>query len=201
MIRIVAAVVFVSLFAGGANSQDLSIKEQITLKNVLAYHKNNLECDDRGSDMESSEFIRFKKVSEYESDTIVVLVSCSFHAYQVTWVAYSTGDGPNEEISLVSFPGTNDGKQWTASKFLMSPDWDPKTKTLSTTYKGRGAADCGSYDSFKWNGNSFYLNTANYQTCCWDEEDFEKRPECKKIKDDYPLDSEEWPLVYQYKPE
>ena len=201
MIRIVAAIVFVLLFAGGANSQDLSIKDQITLKTVLTYHKNNLECDGRGSDMESSEFIRFKKNSDYEEDTIIVLVSCSFHAYQVSWVAYSTGDGPDEEISVLSFPGTNDGKQWTASKFLMSPNWDTKTKILSTFYKGRGIADCGSYDSFKWNGYSFYLNTANYQVCCWDEEAFEKKSACKKIKDDYPLGTEDWPLVYQYKAE
>ena len=65
MIRIIAAFVFALIFAAGANSQDLSIKEQIILKNVLAYHKNNLECDGRGSDMESSEFIRFKKASEF----------------------------------------------------------------------------------------------------------------------------------------
>ncbi len=202
MIRIVAAIVFVLLFAGGANSQDLSIKDQITLKTVLTYHKNNLECDDRGSDMEASEFIRFKKISEYDSDSIIVLVSCSFHAYQVTWVAYLTGDEEgDEEISLVSFPGTIDGKQWTASKFLMTPDWNRENMTLSTFYKGRGAADCGNYETFKWNGYSFYLNTVNYQVCCWDEEAFEKNSACKKIKDDYPLDTEDWPLVYQYKAE
>lgn len=200
MNRVIAALVCALFFAAGAYSQDLSIKEQIVLKNVLAYHKNNLECDDRGSEMEDSEFIRFKKASEYETDTIVVLVSCSFHAYQVTWVAYSTGDGPDEDISLVSFPGTNDGVQWTASNYLMTPDWDRKNKILSTFYKGRGIADCGNYETFKWNGYSFYLNTANYQVCCWDEEAFEKIPECKKIKDDYPLGTEEWPLVYQYKP-
>ena len=84
MNRVIAALVCALFFAAGAYSQDLSIKEQIVLKNVLAYHKNNLECDDRGSEMEDSEFIRFKKASEYETDTIVVLVSCSFHAYQVT---------------------------------------------------------------------------------------------------------------------
>jgi hypothetical protein len=145
MIRIVAALVFALNFVIGANSQDLSIKEQIVLKNVLAYHKNNLECDDRGSDMESSEFIRFKKASEYHTDTIVVLVSCSFHAYQITWVAYSTGDGSDEEISILSFPSTNNGKQWTADKYLMSPNWDRENKILSTFYKGRGIADCGSY--------------------------------------------------------
>ena len=82
----------------------------------------------------------------------------------------------------------------------MTPDWDRKNKILSTFYKGRGIADCGNYETFKWNGYSFYLNTANYQVCCWDEEAFEKIPECKKIKDDYPLGTEEWPLVYQYKP-
>lgn len=118
----------------------------------------------------------------------------------MTWVAYSTGDGPDEDISLASFPGTNDGVQWTASNYLMTPDWDRKNKILSTFYKGRGIADCGNYETFKWNGYSFYLNTANYQVCCWDEEAFEKIPECKKIKDDYPLGTEEWPLVYQYKP-
>ena len=142
-----------------------------------------------------------KKPVNFETDTIVVLVSCSFHAYQVSWVAYSTGDGPDEEISILSFAGTNDGKQWTASKFLMTPDWDRESNTLSSFYKGRGIADCGNYETFKWNGYSFYLNSANYQVCCWDEEAFEKIPECKKIKDVYPIPEDEWPLVYQYRVE
>lgn len=203
MIKIFAALIFTLICVASAFSQDISINDQRVLKNVLAYHKNNLECDDRGSDMESSEFIRFDKKSEYESDTVIVLVSCSFHAYQVTWVAYSISDdsGNDAEISIVSFPNTNDGKQWTASKFLMSPDWDRESKILSTFYKGRGIADCGSYETFKWNGNSFYLNTANYQVCCWDEESFEKRSECKKIKDDYPIPEDEWPQVYKYQSE
>lgn len=61
MNRVIAALVCALFFAAGAHSQDLSIKEQIVLKNVLAYHKNNLECDDRGSEMEGSEFIRLKR--------------------------------------------------------------------------------------------------------------------------------------------
>ena len=201
MIKIIAAFVFAFIFVGGANSQDLSLREQIILKNVLAHHKNNLECDGRGSDKESSLFIRFKKNSDFETDTIVIPVSCSFHAYQVSWVAYSTpDDGRNDtEISILSFPSTNDGKQWIASTFLMSPNWEPETQTLSTFYKGRGIADCGGYDSFKWNGYSFYLSSANYQTCCWNEASFEKNPECKKIKGKYPLPIDDWPLVFSYK--
>ena len=117
MIKLIAAFVFALMFVASANSQELTIKEQTILKNVLAYHKNNLECDDRGSEMESSEFIRFKKKSEYDSDTIVVLISCSFHANQVTWVAYSVFDDGDPEISILSFTSTNDGNQWIASKF------------------------------------------------------------------------------------
>jgi len=200
MIRIVLALIAASMLFSGAVAQELSAREQKILNKIVAFHQNNRECDGRGSDMQSTEFIRFRKKKDYESDTIVVLVTCSFHAYQVSWVAYMVyDDGAEPEISILSFPVTDDGKQFTASKFLMSPDWDPVSKSINTFTKGRGMADCGDYETYRWNGYAFYLVSVNSQTCCWNDEDFEKRPECKKIKDIYPIPDYEWPLVYAYK--
>lgn len=199
MTRIIIGILFTLIVTTGVNALELSLKEQIILKKVLAHHNNNLECDGRGSEMQEYEFIRFKKNSDFEPDTIVVLVSCSFHAYQVTWVGYSTyDDGAEPEISILSFPSTNDGKQWTASTYLMSPNWVPESQYLIMFYKGRGKADCGSYAKFKWNGNSFYAVSVNYQACCWDEEAFEKDPRCKRVKDIYPIAIDDWPLVYKF---
>ena len=199
MIRIMIALALLFGFTGCIVAQELSVSEQKILDAAVARHKKNTECDTIDVEIPNNEFIRFKKNSDYESDTIVVLVACSYHAYQVTWVAYSAyDDGGEPEISVVSFPTTEDGKQWIATNFLMTPDWDQKTKTLNTFTKGRGMADCGNYKTYRWNGYAFYITKVNSQACCWNIDDFETRPECKKIKDIYPIPDYEWPLVYKY---
>ncbi len=193
MIRIFYLLATVILFATGALAQDLSGDDEKLFLKVFEYHKSNQECADRGKDMDASELIRFSK------DSVVVLATCEFHAYQTSWVAYvANGDVEDVYISPLSFPTTLDGRQWFASNTLMSPEWDTETKTLMTFQKGRGMGDCGSYFSFKWDDGSFYLASANYQVCCWNEEDFTTIPQCQKIKDRYPLPEDEWPVVYQY---
>ncbi len=191
--------IVILITAGSSIAQEFNAQEKKILKAVVDRFKTNTECSATYSDTPIHEFIRFKKKTEYDSDTIVILIACSFHAYQVTWIAYSAyDDGAEPEVSVLSFPSTIDGKEWTASIFLMTPDWDPKTKTLNTFYKGRGMADCGDYKSYRWNGYSFYLYSSNYQACCWNDEDFEKRAECKKVKEIYPIPDYEWPRVFQY---
>jgi len=40
---------------------------------------------------------------------------------------------------------------------LTNGDWDPKTRQLSSFEKGRGLGDCGTTESYVWNGASFRL--------------------------------------------
>ncbi len=200
MKSLIIAFIVTVIAVGSSVAQELTAKEQEIVKAVVERHKQNTECDTIDTDTPDYELIRFKTKTEFRSDTVVVLVACSYHAYQVSWVAYSTyDDGAEPEVSILSFPTTNDGKEWTASKFLMTPDWDTKSKTLNTFYKGRGLADCGAYQSYRWNDYSFYLFSSNYQICCFGKEAFEEIPACKKVKDIYPLPDDKWPLVFQFK--
>lgn len=73
------------------------------------------------------------------------------------------------------------GDSWTGTNQLFNSDFDPKSGSLSSFYKGRGIGDCGSAGQWVWSGYSFRLV------------EFSAWPDCDNGKD-----SEEWPIIYKH---
>jgi Protein of unknown function (DUF1176) len=49
---------------------------------------------------------------------------------------------------------------------LVNSDWDAATQTISSYAKGRGLGDCGSSESWVWDGTSFRLTRATVMGEC-----------------------------------
>jgi Protein of unknown function (DUF1176) len=93
----------------------------------------------------------------------LAIVSCGSGAYN---------------MSVAPFVGTSaDGKQWTFAparfdyqgkpgegpvgpKLLVNASWDGEKQQLSSYYKGRGLGDCGSAETYVWDGAMFRLVSA-----------------------------------------
>ncbi|MEM7302151.1 MAG: DUF1176 domain-containing protein [Pseudomonadota bacterium] len=184
-----AVVTACSLSAGFA--QERSAFDRKIMQAALGFHQTTALCALEDRTFENSELIRFSASSH------VVLIVCERHAYQTSHVAYSVSGESDPYVELLSFPDNADGQKWTASHRIISPDWNGETKRLTTFYKGRGIGDCGSSAVYRWEDHAFIPEEVRFQTCCWDEESFETVPACKKIKDDYPIPEDEWPVVFR----
>lgn len=79
---------------------------------------------------------------------------CGNGAYN--YFAYALLIDQKGKVSPASFdapPGMGED----AGNEVVNGDWDPKTRFLSTYSKGRGLGDCGTRQSFAWDGARFRL--------------------------------------------
>jgi hypothetical protein len=49
---------------------------------------------------------------------------------------------------------------------LIEPDWDPATATLNSHAKGRGLGDCGTDQSWVWDGARFRMTQYKALDAC-----------------------------------
>jgi hypothetical protein len=100
-----------------------------------------------------------------------------------TLVMVSCGSGAYN-FSTAPFIGTSsDGKQWQfaparfdysggiapaagAPELLVNASWDSASQTISSFAKGRGLGDCGSAESYVWDGAIFRLISASGMSEC-----------------------------------
>ena len=73
------------------------------------------------------------------------------------------------------------GDSWTGTNQLFNSDFDPKSGSLNSFYKGRGIGDCGSAGQWVWSGYSFRLV------------EFSAWPDCENGKN-----SEELTQIYKH---
>lgn len=89
----------------------------------------------------------------------LVLVACSSGAYNMSSVAYvasQTADGSwsfeAARFDLAPVPADETG-----GHYLVNASWSQEKQQLSSFSKGRGLGDCGSSESYVWDGNMFRL--------------------------------------------
>lgn len=83
---------------------------------------------------------------------------CGNGAYNYFTSVYVLDDiGPPRPAQFDWAPGMGEGPPGPGTGDLTNGDWDPKTRQLSSYEKGRGLGDCGSSESYAWDGRRFRL--------------------------------------------
>jgi len=106
-----------------------------------------------------------ENVQELGGRLKLVEVYCWSAAYQAGSIFFAVNPAQPEKARLLRF-------QWWGNKRLMpvysltSPDFDPKTRKLGSTHKGRGVGDCGSAGEWKWTGMNFTLMRFWHKDAC-----------------------------------
>ena len=98
----------------------------------------------------------------------LVLWSCGGGAYNSNEVPFViTGHGTQRRIDLARFDVEGGwGNTEAGVPSLVNSYWDAKTLTLSSYAKGRGLGDCGSAESWVWDGSTFRLIQALGMSDC-----------------------------------
>ena len=92
----------------------------------------------------------------------LALVPCGAGAYNYSSVPYVVRGGKAVVASFDSQPGwTGDGPP-----MLVNAGFDPKTGELGSYAKGRGIGDCGSAETYVWDGTRFRLTEARAMGEC-----------------------------------
>lgn len=92
----------------------------------------------------------------------LVLVPCGAGAYNFSTVPYVVKAGKAQVAAFDSSPGwTGDGPP-----MLVNAGFDPKTGELGSYAKGRGIGDCGSAETYVWDGTRFRLTQARAMGEC-----------------------------------
>jgi len=93
----------------------------------------------------------------------LVLVPCGAGAYNFSSVPYVVKAGKVQIAAFDSTPGWggDDGPP-----MLVNASFDPKTGELGSYAKGRGIGDCGSAETYVWDGTRFRLTEARAMGEC-----------------------------------
>lgn len=92
----------------------------------------------------------------------LVLVPCGAGAYNFSTVPYVVKAGKAQVAAFDSSPGwTGDGPP-----MLVNAGFDAKTGELGSYAKGRGIGDCGSAETYVWDGTRFRLTEARAMGEC-----------------------------------
>ncbi|MBC7987325.1 MAG: DUF1176 domain-containing protein, partial [Sphingomonadaceae bacterium] len=87
-------------------------------------------------------------------DTVMTLIACDSGAYNFSSLIYVRRGGGAPEQARFDVPvGWNDD----GPPVLVNAWWDPVAATLYSYAKGRGIGDCGTAQSFVWDGAMFRL--------------------------------------------
>jgi hypothetical protein len=91
------------------------------------------------------------------------LVPCGSGAYNFSSVPFVIEDGKAVVARFDQVPG------WTESEgiaTLVNAGWDPAKAELSSHLKARGVGDCGSSETYVWDGSMFRLVEARAMDEC-----------------------------------
>ncbi|MGJ8537549.1 MAG: DUF1176 domain-containing protein [Parasphingopyxis sp.] len=98
------------------------------------------------------------------SDTAdLLLISCSRGAYNFSDIAFVRQDGA---LAPARFDHVFSWGENREMPFLVNTYWNPEEGTLSTYAKGRGLGDCGTAESFVWDGEMFRLTERREMNAC-----------------------------------
>ncbi len=144
---------------------------------VLERHLTRSDCEDpTAGTMAVSESI----VAPLSKTAILYAIPCTTHAYNVTYRLYVVESGEIGGTETLYFADYSDDHGWTGTDLLFNVSFDATTGRLSSFYKGRGLADCGSAGVWRWKDYAFAM------------EEFRAWSRCDGT---HPPDT--WPLVFK----
>lgn len=132
------------------SAQELSEPERAALRPAV-------ECDYGDEDPLSNRAVVLSDAAD------LILISCSRGAYNFSDIAFVRHNGtlaPARFDQVFSWGESRD------MPFLVNSHWDPEAGTLSTYAKGRGLGDCGTAESFVWDGAMFRLTERREMNSC-----------------------------------
>jgi hypothetical protein len=94
----------------------------------------------------------------------LVLLPCGAGAYNFSSVPFIVTSGKPAIAHFDSAPGFEDGEG--APTTLVNAEWDAKTGRLASFAKDRGLGDCGSSETYVWDGATFRLVAATRMREC-----------------------------------
>lgn len=106
----------------------------------------------------------------------IVEVACWRAAYNTGSILFAVPDHRPQNAELLPIDTWKDGRV-RRTYSVPSLGFDPKTRTLSSTFKARGAGDCGTIQEMKWTGWHFRLLKVWAKDSCdgelfeWDSRD------------------------------
>ena len=93
----------------------------------------------------------------------LVLLPCGAGAYNFSSVPFIVTAGKPSIARFNSSPGFEQGEGFPT---LVNAGWDAKTGRLASYAKGRGLGDCGSSETYVWDGALFRLVAATQMPEC-----------------------------------
>lgn len=103
-----------------------------------------------------------------DADRALVLMPCDAGAYNVSVVPLvAHGAAGQRQFSIAQFdhvPGSTGDAG--APPFLVNARWNAQRGELSSFAKGRGLGDCGTAETYRWDGESFRLIEARSMPVC-----------------------------------
>jgi hypothetical protein len=86
----------------------------------------------------------------------IVEMTCWHTANNAGSILFAVPEGRPQDAQLLTVESWQGG-HIRRSYSVSSPGYDPKTRTMSSTRKARGAGDCGTIQEMKWTGWHFRL--------------------------------------------
>jgi hypothetical protein len=160
-----AAILTVSLITGGGAAEKPAVPRPIIAAALKKAH-----CTLPASE---AEIVGSERLSPRLE---VVEVTCWRAAYNAGSILFAVPESRPQDAQLLTVERWEDGRI-RRSYSVSSPGFDAKTRTLSSTHKGRGAGDCGTIQEMKWTGWHFRLLNAWSKDRCdgemfeWDSRD------------------------------
>jgi hypothetical protein len=155
MIRIALAILAAASIADHARAAD---PVKIPFNLVEAAFKT-AECSSELKDEERA------SVEDLSGLLKLVEIHCWRAAYQSGSIFFAVNPAAPEKARLLRFQiWSSKGLSWAYS--LTDPDYDPKTRKLSSFHKGRGVGDCGAIGEWKWINGNFRLSGYWYKENC-----------------------------------
>jgi hypothetical protein len=91
-----------------------------------------------------------------DAHSTLVAISCVSGAYQSSFALFVITDGRVAPAPF-DYPPETDAEAKDAVPELAEPEWDPAAAALASHAKGRGLGDCGTDQSWVWDGARFRM--------------------------------------------
>lgn len=119
---------------------------------------------DCGEEMKGAEPPELQRLSKNET---LILVPCGAGAYNFTSVpVIATGNPGRRTFRFAAFDHAPGWGEDAAHPMLVNAGWNAEKSRLDSFAKGRGLGDCGSSESYVWDGTRFRLAEATVMGEC-----------------------------------
>lgn len=105
------------------------------------------------------------EIHHLTEDFVLYMVPCAAGAYNFSYSFY-VGTAGQESYARLLFVNYYGPYGWTGVDQLFNPFFDETTLTLTSFYKGRGLADCGTSGVWRWDQYAFALEAFYAQDEC-----------------------------------